>query len=244
MFCFAFGAAVGSFLNVVVLRMAKKESFLKGRSYCPVCQKSLTAKELIPIFSFAVQKGRCRGCKSKISWQYPILELVTGLSFVFAFCALGLRPRLAFAFVLFAVLIELSALDVKTGEIPYHCSIIIAALGLISFIVSLSLSQNVKLSEHIIGLFIISAPFAVLSFLGAMGGGDVQLMAAAGFLLGWSVVPSALIGFITGAAAGIIIKLTKKTGVISFGPYLSIGIAISYLYGNEIIESYRSFLKI
>ncbi|MCL2087218.1 MAG: prepilin peptidase [Oscillospiraceae bacterium] len=241
---FALGAATGSFLNVVIMRSIKKESFTKGRSHCPFCAQTLKAKELIPIFSFLFQGGRCRNCKEKLSFQYPIVETLTAFAFVWAYCEFGLSIRLAFALILFAVLIELSVNDHKTGEIPYHCSIIIAGLGVIAFVMSFfnySIHETFWY-EHIIGLFIISVPFMLLAFFGAMGGGDVHLMAAAGLLLGWAIVPSALIGFFVGAIAGVIIKLSTKSGIIRFGPYLSIGIAIGYVYGKEIIEGYKSLL--
>src|SRR4030043_497211 len=81
-FFFILGTLVGSFLNVVVIRLKKNESILKTRSHCPYCKKKLKWFELIPIISFFIQKGRCRKCKKKISWQYPLVEFFTGLIFI------------------------------------------------------------------------------------------------------------------------------------------------------------------
>lgn len=239
---FLLGAAIGSFLNVVILRTEKKEDFVKGRSYCPHCKETLTARELIPLISFVIQGGKCRHCKAKISWQYPIVELISGVSYVIAFLALGVTLKLPIALVLFPVLLALSVIDIRIGEIPYWCNIVIAALGVVAFVISFVSPQNTIWYEHIIGLFVISVPFAVFAFLGAMGGGDVQLVATAGFLLGWAIVPSALIALIIGAMAGVVIKLRKKDSIISFGPYLAIGIAVGFLVGNDIIEWYIRLL--
>ncbi|PIY78427.1 MAG: prepilin peptidase, partial [Parcubacteria group bacterium CG_4_10_14_0_8_um_filter_35_7] len=80
-FIFIFGLCIGSFLNAVIWRLHRKESFFKGRSYCPKCRHSLGARDLIPLLSFLLLKGKCRYCKEKISWQYPVVELATGLLF-------------------------------------------------------------------------------------------------------------------------------------------------------------------
>lgn len=235
---FAFGSVVGSFLNVVAYRIPKKESLIKGRSHCTSCNKQILNRDLIPVFSWIFLGGKCRFCKSKISCRYMFVELITGLSYLAAYLKLGLTVELAFAVVLFPVLMVLSLWDIDRKEIPYICSILIAVMGLLSF-----LTQSMPWYEHLIGAAIIAVPFAVLAFLGAMGGGDVQLMAAAGLLLGWSVVPAAMIGIILGAIFGIIIKAVTKYNLICFGPFLSVGIAAGYLFGNDIITAYLSLIR-
>lgn len=235
---FAFGSVVGSFLNVVAYRVPIKESLIKGRSHCTTCGKQILNRDLIPVFSWIFLGGRCRFCKSRISSRYMGVELITGLSYLAAYLKLGLSVELAFAVVLFPVLMVLSLWDIDRKEIPYTCSIIIAVLGLASF-----LTAQMPWYEHLIGAGIIAVPFAVLAFLGAMGGGDVQLMAAAGLLLGWNVVPAAMIGIILGAVFGIIIKAVTKENLICFGPFLSVGIAAGYLFGSDIINAYLSLIR-
>lgn len=235
---FVFGSVVGSFLNVVAYRVPKKESLIRDRSHCTSCGKQILNRDLIPVFSWIFLGGRCRFCKSRISARYMAVELITGLSYLAAYIKLGLSVELAYAVVLFPLLVVLSLWDIDRKEIPYACSISIAVLGVISFFTAL-----MPWYEHLIGAAVIAVPFAVLAFLGAMGGGDVHLMAAAGLLLGWSVVPAAMIGIILGAIFGIVIKAVTKENLICFGPYLSVGIAVGYLFGNDIINGYLGLVR-
>ncbi len=235
---FILGSAVGSFLNVIAYRVPIKESLVKGRSHCTSCGKPILNRDLIPIVSWILLGGKCRFCKEKISPRYMIIELISGLSYLGGFMVLGLSIKLIFALILFPVLIILSLWDIDRKEIPYTCSIIIAVLGLLSFLIS-----DMPWYEHLIGAAVVGVPFAILCFLGAMGGGDVQLMAAAGLLLGWGIVPAALIGIVLGALFGIAIKIKTKLNIICFGPFLSVGIALGYLFGNDIITAYLSLIR-
>ncbi|MCM1487944.1 MAG: prepilin peptidase [Firmicutes bacterium] len=235
---FILGSVVGSFLNVIAYRMPIKESLVKGRSHCTTCGKQILNRDLIPIFSWIFLGGKCRYCKEKISPRYMIVELLTALSYLGAFLVFGFTVKLAFAAVLFPVLMVLSLWDIDRKEIPYTCSIIIAVLGIASFF-----TADMPWYEHLIGCAVIAVPFAVLCFLGAMGGGDVQLMAAAGLLLGWNIVPAAMIGIILGAIAGSIIKAVTKLNLICFGPFLSVGIAVGFLWGSDIINAYLSLIR-
>ncbi len=235
---FLLGSVIGSFLNVIAYRVPIKESLVKGRSHCTSCGKQILNRDLIPIFSWIFLKGRCRFCKEKISPRYMIVEFLTAISYLGAFLVFGFSIKLAYAAVLFPVLMVLSLWDIDRKEIPYTCSIIIALLGIASFF-----TADMPWYEHLIGCAVIAVPFAILCFLGAMGGGDVQLMAAAGLLLGWSIVPAAMIGIVLGAIAGIIIKAATKLNLICFGPFLSVGIAVGFLWGNGIINAYLSLIR-
>lgn len=235
---FLMGSVIGSFLNVLAYRIPIKESIVKGRSHCTTCGKQIKNIDLIPIFSWIFLGGKCRYCKSRISARYMIVELITGLSYLSAFLVLGLTGELIYAAILFPVLIILSLWDMDHKEIPYTCSILIALMGIVSIFTS-----QVPWYEHLIGAVIIAVPFGVLCFFGTMGGGDVQLMAAAGLLLGWSVVPAAMVGIILGALFGILVKAVTKKNVIVFGPFLSIGIGVGYLWGTDIINTYLGLIR-
>jgi leader peptidase (prepilin peptidase)/N-methyltransferase len=243
---FMFGASLGSFLNVLLCRIPNKEDFVKTRSYCPECRKPLKWYELIPVLSFIIQRGRCRKCMTRLSPQYLIMELLCGGSCLWAFMSFGFTRETLFAVLLFPVLISLSVEDIRKTEIPYWCTGTITVLGLTAFGLSFvpSLLDTLPWYEHLVGAFIISVPFAVFCYLGAMGGGDVQLTAAAGLLLGWAIVPSVLIAMIVGGVFGIIIKLTKKRATICFGPFLAVGIAVGYIYGYDLIEWYAGVFRI
>lgn len=235
---FVLGSVVGSFLNVIAYRVPIKESLVKGRSHCTSCGKQILNRDLIPIFSWIFLGGKCHYCKEKISPRYMIVELLTALSYLAAFLVLGFDIKLAYAVLLFPTLMVLSLWDIDRKEIPYACSIIIAVQGIASFF-----TANMPWYEHLIGCAVIAVPFAILCFLGAMGGGDVQLMAAAGLLLGWSIVPAAMIGIILGAIAGSIIKAVTKLNLICFGPFLSVGIFVGFLWGQDIINAYLSLIR-
>lgn len=235
---FILGGVIGSFLNVLAYRIPKKESIVKGRSHCTHCGKQIRNSDLIPIVSWFLLGGRCRYCKKRISSRYMIIELLTALSYLTAYLVLGTTVDLIYALLLFPVLITLSLWDIDRKEIPYTCSILIALMGVVSIFTS-----QIPWYEHLIGAVIVAVPFGILCFLGAMGGGDVQLMAAAGLLLGWSIVPSALIGIIIGAIFGVFVKAVTKSNLIVFGPFLSMGIFAGYLWGEGIINAYLSLIR-
>lgn len=196
---FILGAAIGSFLNVVILRTPLKQSIIVNRSHCMSCGKQLRNIDLIPIVSYIFLRGKCRFCKAKISPRYWIVELLTALMYVLSFYALGLTVELVYALILIPVLIALSGIDIDTMNIPYWASITIAVLGLISIF-----TDDAPWQEHLLGMVCVGVPFALLAMFGAMGGGDVQIMAAAGLLLGWRIVPAAGIGIVLGAVGGSI----------------------------------------
>lgn len=196
---FILGAAIGSFLNVVILRTPLGQSIVVNRSHCMSCGKQLRNIDLIPIVSYIFLGGKCRFCKARISPRYWIVELLTALMYVLSFYALGLTVELVYALILIPVLIALSGIDIDTMNIPYWASITIAILGLISIF-----TDSTPWKEHLLGMVCVGVPFALLAMFGAMGGGDVQVMAAAGLLLGWRIVPAAGIGIVLGAVGGSI----------------------------------------
>lgn len=196
---FILGSVIGSFLNVVILRTPLKQSIVVNRSHCMTCGNQLKNIDLIPIFSYIFLGGKCRFCKSRISPRYWIVELTTALMYTISVCVLGISIELLYALVLLPVLIVASGIDIDYMQIPYTCSITIAVLGIISIF-----TDGAPWHEHLLGAVIIAVPFAILAILGAMGGGDVHLMAAAGLLLGWRIVPAAAIGIVLGAIGGSI----------------------------------------
>ena len=204
---FILGSVIGSFLNVVILRTPLKQSIVTNRSHCMSCGNQLKNIDLIPIFSYIFLGGKCRFCKAKISPRYWIVELTTAVMYALAVCFLGISVQLIYALILFPTLIVASGIDIDTMEIPYLCSIIIAALGIISIF-----TDKVPWYEHIFGALVVGVPFALLALFGAMGGGDLQIMTAAGLLLGWRAVPAAAIGIVLGAIGGAITLIsTPKT---------------------------------
>jgi prepilin signal peptidase PulO-like enzyme (type II secretory pathway) len=248
-FAFIFGVIVGSFLNVVVLRF-NSGTTLGGRSMCMSCGRTLTWPELIPIFSFMAQKGRCRNCHSKISWQYPLVEAATGILFtliVWAFpptsAAKGLLTLILL--VLCAISVVITVYDIKHKIIPDHFSYVFSALAVVSlFFGGQSLIHMPGWSAILAGP-ILALPFALIWLVSKgtwMGLGDAKLVLGIGWLLGLSRGANALIlAFWVAAAvslAWIWIVRRKFTPrlEISFGPYLLIGMYIVLLFGVQVID--------
>jgi len=244
---FVFGTVIGSFLNVVILRTPLKEQIVKGRSHCMTCGHTLSWVDLFPVLSWVFLRGKCRYCGARISPRYAFVETLCGLSYLAAFLTLGLSVKLLFAIILSPVLICLSFFDIDTGEIEYWCPITIAALGLIALGLTLAKVNIAGMTgmpwfHRLFGAAIVGVPFAVLCVFGAMGGGDVQLMTAAGLLLGLNILPAELISIILGAVFGVIQKVKSQDSVLRFGPCLAIGIFTAFIAGEKIVAWYLNIL--
>ena len=235
---FLIGISIGSFLNVCIYRIPKKEDIVFERSHCMSCGNVLKWYELIPLFSFLVQGGKCRNCKTKLSVQYPLIELLNGLIYVWIFMAKGFQPESILFCICASVLIVISVIDWRTYEIPFGCNIVIGILGIVRVILDLAHWYN-----YVIGFFTVSGLFLIIYWITkgrGIGGGDIKLMAAAGLLLGWqNILLSLMIGSIAGSVIHLaLMKIQGKDRVLAFGPYLAFGIFISMLYGNDIITWY------
>lgn len=268
LFIFLFGLAVGSFLNVVAFRYEETHGFfhvpsLRGRSRCLVCLKSLRWYELIPVVSFFLQNARCRQCLVKLSWQYPLVEFLTGLAAVLIY-----RSFSGFDLVLWliaaAVLIVLAAIDVRTRLIPDETNLIIFILGLVRLFSGYNAPHHsfLKFFDHffgitsplwlnqLVGLAVGGAIFAIIILATrgrAMGVGDLKLGAAAGFFLGWpDILIALMIAFIAGGVVSIGLILRKRKGlkdVLPFGPFIVFGIIIVALWGEALMSGYINFFS-
>ena len=240
-FVLMLGLLIGSFLNVCIYRIPEGISVAKGFSYCPNCKNRIQPYDLVPVISYLFLKGSCRYCKTRISIQYPLVELLTSLLFVLVFYQFGLTPLAGLVAVLVSVLIVITFIDLKHQIIPDELVIIIFVCGIISIFLS-----GRGIWEHIIGFFAVSIILLLIAFLskGGMGGGDIKLMAAAGLFLGWKLILlSLMIASIIGSVVSIILLALKKVNrksMVPFGPFLSIGILISVLYGDYILWWYLS----
>ena len=238
-----YGICIGSFLNVCIYRIPKKENIIIESSHCMSCGRKLRWYELIPLLSFIIQGGKCRGCKTKLSVQYPIIELSNGLLYLVIFLKFGFTLQTLLYMALTSVLIVISVIDFRTYEIPFGCNVFIFVLGVIRVIIDLP-----HMSKYVIGFFAISAFLYILYYFSkgrAIGGGDIKLMAAAGLLLGFDkIILAFVIGCVVGSILHIIrMKLSGKNHMLAFGPYLSIGIWISMMWGEELIKMYlNSFM--
>ena len=250
-----FGAMVGSFLNVCILRVPKEESIVFPASHCMKCRKVLAWFDNIPILSFLFLKGRCRQCHKKISWQYPIVEAMTALTFTGFYVYFGLTVQGAVYLVLTLALLVQSVIDFRYQIIPDGITLpgIVVGVLLSGFFPSLH-GQSVwwmGLKASLIGLFLGGGFLYALGTIAewilkkeAMGGGDVKLLAMIGSLLGWhGVLWTLFLSSLLGAVIGLYFKLKTGEEKIPFGPYIAMG-AVSYLFfGPTVFNAYFDILK-
>ena len=235
---FLFGIVIGSFLNVCIYRIPKKENIVKIRSHCMECNYQLKWYDLVPLFSYLCLGGRCRKCKTKLSVQYPLVELLNGLLYVLVVAVNGLTIESLLYCLMFSALVTLSVIDFRTYEIPLGINLFILTLGLIRVALDYQNFLN-----YLIGFVSVSG-FLYLLFLltkgRGIGGGDIKLMAVSGLMIGWKCNLLALaFGCIIGSVIHIIrMKVSKEDHVLALGPYLSVGIMIAALWGYDLIEWY------
>jgi leader peptidase (prepilin peptidase)/N-methyltransferase len=276
LFLFILGTIFGSFLNVVILRYKTGETVfgrqLGGRSACPRCGKKLLWRELIPIVSFIIQLGKCRNCKRPISWQYPVVEALSGIILATVPLILGVTPYAFIWAVVLLIMLTASFIDARHYVIPDLLTIIIAVLGAIatvmvvfgktgheslvpgtflgSYAYIFSFTDNLW-AAHLVASLIGGAFFSLIILLSrgkAMGWGDAKLAAAIGLLMGWpDAILAIIIAFILGAAVGIVELIADKKGLkdaLPFGPFIAIGTAAVFYFGQNILAAYFEFLNL
>lgn len=252
-FVFALGLIIGSFLNVCILRIPEERSIAKGSSSCMDCGSRLTARDLVPLFSYIFLRGKCRHCGKKISPIYPAVESLTGVLFLLLYLCFGLSYQLLVYMALISILIVISFIDYRRMIIPNGLVIALLIIGVVQLAATIITGVFGDWLDYVIGFFAGGVPLLLIMLFctyllkkDAFGGGDLKLMAAAGLIIGWRlIITSYTIGIILGAIAGVILLATgkKKRGdQIPFGPFLSIGIAASVFIGNALINWYVGLL--
>lgn len=236
-----FGIAIGSFLNVCIARIPDKKNIALERSHCMTCGNVLKYYELVPVFSYLVQGGKCRNCKSKISIQYPLVEIINSITWIAVYLCWGLTIETILFSLASSILIVITVIDWKTYEIPIVCNIAIMILGIIRICL-----QPAHWKEFVLGFFVVSVFLYIVYIVTkgrGIGGGDVKLMAVAGLLVGWQNIILALtIGCMLGSIIHLMrMKLQGEDSVLAFGPYLAAGIFISMLFGEPIIAWYIGY---
>lgn len=247
-FVFLLGAIIGSFLNVCIYRLPKRESIVTTPSHCPHCGEPIHFYDNIPLISYLVLRGKCRHCKEHIPLRYPVVEGLFGLLTLALFFKYG--PTLPFLlFLAFtAALIVITFIDLDHQIIPDSISIpgIFAGIGASFFIPLLSWHESVI--GIVIGggfLFLVALGYKWITGREGMGGGDVKLLAMLGAWLGWKAIPfillsSSLIGVVIGGGIGLL----NRTGLrsrIPFGPFLALSALIYVFFGPELINWYLTF---
>lgn len=245
---FVLGLVIGSFLNVVIFRLNTQKTF-GGRSQCLACQKQLSWYELFPLFSFLFLKGRCKGCKTKISWQYPLVELVTGIIFACLFLKfqdIFYSSTFSFAFTMayyagmFSLLIVIAVYDLRHKIIPDILALIFGVLAFLGLFLFSAFGFNPHLPSiwELSSGIILALPFALLWLVSKgtwMGLGDAKLALGLGWLLGLSRALSGIVlAFWSGAIIGLILlAFSRKHSMrseIPFAPFLVLGAILAFLF--------------
>ncbi len=245
---FIIGAIVFSYVNLVVRRLPVKESVFKGGNKCPKCGCKRKLKDSIPVLSHIFSGGRCRYCKEKLPKRDILIELMGGVISVILLIHYGVSPAMVTMFLLYTVLAIITFIDADTQEIPPVLNGLLLVIG----VVSIWTMPHIDLLERVIGMFCISLPLylIVLVIPDGFGGGDIKMMFAIGFFLGWKgTVAAFFIGVILGGVYGCFVLFSRKMGRkdhFALGPFLSVGIALSAYagIGAALMNTYLGNFKI
>jgi len=259
-----FGLLIGSFLNVVILRLPKRmmyewqqqsREFLEEnpdpiayppglvwpRSRCTQCKHTITALENIPVVSYLFLRGRCSSCKQKISFRYPVFELLTAAASVAVIWKFGFTPEAAWGLLLTWCLIALSGIDIDHQILPDNITLPLIWLGLFASTFGVFTDPVSSIIGGLAGyltLWLVYQAFRLLTGKEGMGFGDFKLFAALGTWLGWQQLPLIiLLSSLIGAVAGLLMILfTKhdKRKPIPFGPYLAMAGWVALIWGDSL----------
>jgi leader peptidase (prepilin peptidase)/N-methyltransferase len=249
---FFYGICIGSFLNVVIYRLPRNESLIKRASHCTTCGAKIRIRDIIPIFSWLLLRGKCRNCGEKISPRYPVVEALNGIVYVITFTVMDFNALSVIYCIFFSILIAVGFMDWDTMEMDLRLLLLIALLAVPAWF----LSDDVSLASHLIGLVCVSVPFFLI---GEISGavikkrtgekvrgielGDTILMAAGGLLIGWkAVIAAAFCGIVLAAVCGLVNKYRSGESKFAFGPFLAIGLFFGSLFGERMMDWYIQLL--
>ena len=235
---FMFGLAIGSFANVCIYRLPKKESVVFPVSHCIACSTPVRPFDNIPVISYLILGGKCRDCKEGISVIYPIIEAITALLLLAGFFKFGLTFDFLIYTVVAPTLVIITAIDIEHQIIPDVITLPGIVLGLAAG------SYTIGYIDSFSGCLLGGGLFYLLAVLsnGGMGGGDIKYIAAAGALVGWQkVLLIIFIGAFLGSFMGllqIVVQKKSRKSLIPFGPFLAAATLITLFYGNLLIKLY------
>ncbi|MCL2154806.1 MAG: prepilin peptidase [Leptospirales bacterium] len=241
---FIAGTFAGSFFYTLAIRYstgAVKENPYKALfslSACPNCGKKISPVYLIPIIGYIILRGRCSFCKNRISISYPLMEALYGILALLVAYFHGTNLVSLFVYLICAVSITIAVIDFKTMIIPFSLIIVFVILSIYPVIV------RCEIKDNIYGLLFLTVIFLIIMFMfpGSFGGGDLKFYAAAGLLLGFEMSIVLLeVSLITGAFAGVIWAGIHRWNFkikMPFGPFISVGVIITLLFGHTIILYY------
>ena len=237
---FIYGITLGSFLNVCIYRIPNNESILRPPSHCGRCNKKLGWKDLIPIFSYIIIKGRCRYCNDSIPIRYPIVEFLTGILLVCIYIRYGLTFNFFKYVVLTLFLIIIAFIDYDTMYV-YSCIVYTGIIVGIVFIIFDVLIYDSNLLNYVLGAFLgFIVMGTIYALTGGIGLGDVEIAMLCGLYIGWKLeIYFIILSFIIGGVIGSIMIFTRKklkSDYIPLGPSLAVGAYFSLIIGENLIS--------
>lgn len=238
------GIVIGSFLNVCIYRLPQGQSIVTPPSHCYACNTRLKPWDLIPILSYLFLQGRCRYCGTEFSSRYMLIELLTGILFLWCFMIFGFTVELIKTLILTAFLIVITFIDYDHQLILDKVLIWFAATGVvINFWLGTTGVMDMLIAAVVGGVLLLI--IAIVS-RGGMGGGDIKFAASLGLWLGWHLTLLTLfLSFIIGGVGGILLLIFKLKGrkdFIPFGPFIAFGAFLSLLYGYQLLTWYLAWL--
>jgi len=249
-FGFAFGTIVGSFLNVCIHRIPQGKSIVAPSSHCPCCQTPIRFYDNIPLVSFIILRGRCRGCQTPISFRYPLVEFLMGLFSLILLLRYGISTLYLIYLAFFASLMLVSFIDLPHRIIPDVISLPGIVIGLVISLLHPQMSIKDSLIGVLLGggsLYVVASVYHVVTKREGMGGGDVKLLAMIGAFIGWKgVLFTILCSSFIGSVVGVTLMLWSSADskyAVPFGPFLSLGAIIYVLWGEALITWYLGFLR-
>jgi leader peptidase (prepilin peptidase)/N-methyltransferase len=245
MYIFIIGLVLGSFFNVVALRVPAKQSVINPPSACPKCGTKLKSRDLFPVISYLFTRGKCRHCHTRVSILYPLGELATGLLFLWVYVHFGITVESLIALTLVSLLVIITISDLTYMLIPNK---ILLVLFPVLAVLRIVFPGDQAWWSYVLGAVIGGGVIVLIAVIsrGGMGMGDAKLLVVCGAVLGLShimvaFVLACMIGSLIGGLL-LLLKITKRKQPIPFGPSLALGILISYGYGSDMIKAYLTLL--
>lgn len=247
--CGLLGLAIGSFLNVVIWRVPRKESVVRPPSHCPQCETPIRPADNVPVLSWLLLRGKCRHCGNPIPVRYPLVEASNGVLFAVVAVRFGASWELPAYLVLTAALLAISIIDLEHFIVPDRITapLTVSALALLGLAALAEGNGGWRLGRTLLGGVAYCAFLLVLNLLypKGMGFGDVKLAFPLGLYLGWlgwgQVFLGGFLAFLLGAVVGVGLIATKiktRKDVVPFGPFLALGAMLTILWGDPILRWY------
>ncbi len=246
---FIFGLLIGSFLNVLIYRLPAGESIIRPRSRCLECGRTIRWFDNVPILSYVFLGGRCRDCRSRISFVYPAVELMSGIFAAFSVWRYGPTLQALWVYVFLVILVAIACIDWRHQIIPDVLSLGGVILGVAGSFICLPIEPLESLVGAVVGagiLVVIALLYKAIRKIDGLGGGDIKLMAMIGAFLGWQMVfPVLFIASFLGSLYGLHLIRSGGDGktAVAFGSFLAPSAAVVFFFGKRFIDFYLSFYR-